>query len=94
VLWSGDGSQVNFGKIEIEEMVEERFATTVVHLLKDGREVGMILLLFLSNVEDAKAAFVKTSGNVPLAVAAYQQANVVVHRDRIDSLELNEMLSR
>ena len=35
VVWGWFSSQL--WKIEIEEMVEERFATTVVHLLKDGR---------------------------------------------------------
>ena len=71
--------------------MEQRLAPTVVHLIVDGGEVGVILLARVANIDDGEPSLIKRRGHEPILVAGYKQAHIVLYLDRLLGFEFNKV---
>ena len=71
-------------------MKEKRLAPTILHLVGDGTKVAAIPFASVAYIEDKEPTRIGTGRDHPFAVRGHDQVDAITHRERIDTLRLDQ----
>jgi len=84
-----NGTDIEAGEIAIQKKMKQRLPPSVLHLLGDGGEVGMVLHMQIAHIQDEVPASVGAGRNNPITVGRHDQVDAVAHRKWVKPFRLD-----